>query len=105
MIYRRLVQSVSKTFSIRLTKARPLIIQRGLNTNLGQHENVTGPESLKVGHDVENSKDFLRVCYLKFLDLRLRVLTPTEASVKLSQFADADVLSLRPLNVGNLIQG
>jgi hypothetical protein len=30
---------------------------------------------------------------------------PTEAGMKLSQLAATDILSLRPLNVQNLIQG
>ena len=51
------------------------------------NKNAEGPVTagdFEVGHDVENSKDFLRVCYLKFLDLQLRGLVPKGAGVKLS---------------------
>ena len=60
---------------------------------IGDRDDLTVPqllhrlynENLDAGHDVGNFTSFLRVCYLRFLDLQLRGLIPSEARVKLSQ--------------------
>jgi predicted DNA-binding ribbon-helix-helix protein len=52
---------------------------------------------LDAGHDVGNFTSFLRVCCLRFLDLQLRGLIPSEARVKLSQLSASDILSLETI--------
>ena len=54
-------------------------------------------ESLDADHDVGNFTFFLRVCCLRFLDLQLRGLIPSEARVKLSQLPASDILSLETI--------
>lgn len=74
---------------------------RALET-IGERDTLTVPqllhrlynESLDAGHDVGNFTSFLRVCCLRFLDLQLRGLIPTEAGVKLSQLLATDILAM-----------
>lgn len=51
-------------------------------------------ESLDAGHDLGNFTSFLRVCCLRYLDLQVRDLIPTETHVKLSQLPVTDILSI-----------
>lgn len=69
---------------------------------IGARDDLTVPqllhrpynESLDAGHDIGNFTSFLRVCCLRFIDLQLRGLIPTEERVKLSQLPATDILSL-----------
>jgi predicted DNA-binding ribbon-helix-helix protein len=69
---------------------------------IGARDDLTVPqllhrlynESLDAGHDIGNFTSFLRVCCLRFIDLQLRGLIPTEERVKLSQLPAGDILSL-----------
>jgi predicted DNA-binding ribbon-helix-helix protein len=77
---------------------------RALET-IGKRDDLTIPqllhrlynESLDAGHDVGNFTSFLRVCCLRFLDLQLLGLIPTESHVKLSQLPANDILSLESI--------
>jgi predicted DNA-binding ribbon-helix-helix protein len=77
---------------------------RALET-IGKRDDLTIPqllhrlynESLDAGHDVGNFTSFLRVCCLRFLDLQLLGLIPTESHVKLSQLPTNDILSLESI--------
>ncbi|MEL6317616.1 MAG: ribbon-helix-helix domain-containing protein [Pseudomonadota bacterium] len=51
-------------------------------------------ESLDAGHDVGNFTSFLRVCCLRYLDLQIRDLIPTDAHVQLSQLPAPDILAI-----------
>jgi len=74
---------------------------RALQT-IGERDDLTVPqllhrlynESLDAGHDVGNFTSFLRVCCLRFLDLQLRGLIPTEAQIRLSDLLVDDILTL-----------
>ncbi len=74
---------------------------RALQT-IGERDDLTVPqllhrlynESLDAGHDVGNFTSFLRVCCLRFLDLQLRGLIPTEAKIRLSDLLVDDILTL-----------
>ncbi|EBA02083.1 hypothetical protein RB2150_00220 [Rhodobacterales bacterium HTCC2150] len=72
---------------------------------IGHRDDLTVPqllhrlynESLDADHDVGNFTSFLRVCCLRFLELQLRGLIPTEDRVKLSQLPARDILSLETI--------
>ena len=74
---------------------------RALQT-IGERDDLTVPqllhrlynESLDAGHDVGNFTSFLRVCCLRFLDLQLRGLIPTEVQIRLSDLLVDDILTL-----------
>lgn len=74
---------------------------RALET-IGERDELTVPqlilrlynESLDAGHDIGNFTSFLRVCCLRFLDLQLRGLIPTEANIRLSGLLVDDILTL-----------
>ena len=74
---------------------------RALQT-IGERDDLTVPqllhrlynESLDAGHDVGNFTSFLRVCCLRFLDLQLLGLIPTEAQIRLSDLLVDDILTL-----------
>lgn len=51
-------------------------------------------ESLDAGHDIGNFTSFLRVCCLRFLDLQMRGLIPTQAHVNLALLPAKEILSL-----------
>lgn len=69
---------------------------------IGARDDLTVPqllhrlynESLDAGHDIGNFTSFLRVCCMRYIDLQLRGLIPTEERVKLSQLPANDILSL-----------
>lgn len=77
---------------------------RALET-IGERDDLTIPqllhrlynESLDAGHDVGNFTSFLRVCCLRFLDLQLRGLIPTDTHIKLSHLLASDILSLEAI--------
>lgn len=80
---------------------------RALET-IGARDDLTVPqllhrlynESLDAGHDVGNFTSFLRVCCLRYLDLQLRGLIPTDPQVRLSDLLAGDILTLETAEHG-----
>lgn len=51
-------------------------------------------ESLDEGHDMGNFTSFLRVCCLRFVDLQLADLVPTNPAVQIADLPADDILGL-----------